>query len=350
MPTDITGTEVIQEDKQSGTRELRFIRGPIFGNVILADEINRTPPKTQAALLEAMQERQVTVGRNRHVLSDPFFVLATQNPIEQEGTYPLPEAQQDRFMFKVFVEYPNFDEEFEVARRTTGKQPDEVEPVLDGEQIRLQLQGRLKAERRQPLTELRGLLRPAQLLLGDQDLVLDRLFFLLERAFGVFLFGDLGLLEQRVGGDFQGAGGIQFNALRLEFILQHRRVQLDQLVALLDSRALFDDPQNGCATHAASTGLDLAEDLDVAAALDLTLFQNDVVKGGAGRDLSDQLVRGNTARFVVEELVADGADDADDDQADQETAQKTAAARSPMLRIEIHEAGGGRGGGSAEAI
>ena len=119
MPSDITGTEIIEENRSTGGRERRFLEGPLFSNVILADEINRTPPKTQAALLEAMQERQVTVGRVRHPLSDPFFVLATQNPIEQEGTYPLPEAQQDRFMFKVFVQYPSFAEEFEVARRTT---------------------------------------------------------------------------------------------------------------------------------------------------------------------------------------------------------------------------------------
>ena len=119
MPADITGTEIIEENRSTGQREFRFLEGPLFSNVILADEINRTPPKTQAALLEAMQERQVTVGRVRHQLTDPFFVLATQNPIEQEGTYPLPEAQQDRFMFKVFVTYPSFDEEFEIARRTT---------------------------------------------------------------------------------------------------------------------------------------------------------------------------------------------------------------------------------------
>ena len=106
MPSDITGTEVIEENRSTGSREFKFLQGPLFANVILADEINRTPPKTQAALLEAMQERQVTVGRVRHRLDDPFFVLATQNPIEQEGTYPLPEAQQDRFMFKVFVKYP----------------------------------------------------------------------------------------------------------------------------------------------------------------------------------------------------------------------------------------------------
>jgi MoxR-like ATPase len=135
MPADITGTEIIEENKSTGARERRFMEGPLFSNVILADEINRTPPKTQAALLEAMQERQVTVGRMRHPLSDPFFVLATQNPIEQEGTYPLPEAQQDRFMFKVFVHYPSFEEEFEVARRTTTILEDNVKPVLEGEEI-----------------------------------------------------------------------------------------------------------------------------------------------------------------------------------------------------------------------
>jgi MoxR-like ATPase len=135
MPADITGTDVIEENRSTGGREFRFLEGPLFSNVILADEINRTPPKTQAALLEAMQERQVTVGRVRHALSDPFFVLATQNPIEQEGTYPLPEAQQDRFMFKVFVKYPNFAEEFEVARRTTTTLHDTVEPVLTAAEI-----------------------------------------------------------------------------------------------------------------------------------------------------------------------------------------------------------------------
>jgi MoxR-like ATPase len=135
MPADITGTEIIEENRTTGARERRFLEGPLFSNTILADEINRTPPKTQAALLEAMQERQVTVGRVRHPLSDPFFVLATQNPIEQEGTYPLPEAQQDRFMFKVFVDYPTFDEEFEIARRTTTVQYENVQPVLTGEEI-----------------------------------------------------------------------------------------------------------------------------------------------------------------------------------------------------------------------
>ncbi len=135
MPADITGTDIIEENRSTGHREMRFLEGPLFSNVILADEINRTPPKTQAALLEAMQERQVTVGRVRHQLSDPFFVLATQNPIEQEGTYPLPEAQQDRFMFKVLVTYPSFDEEFEVARRTTAAFTDGVAAVISPEEI-----------------------------------------------------------------------------------------------------------------------------------------------------------------------------------------------------------------------
>ena len=135
MPSDITGTEVIQDDRATGTREFKFLRGPIFSNIILADEINRTPPKTQAALLEAMQERQVTVGGNRMPMKDPFFVLATQNPIEQEGTYPLPEAQQDRFMFKIFVDYPNWDEEFDIVRLTTAVEQVKLAAVLDGPAI-----------------------------------------------------------------------------------------------------------------------------------------------------------------------------------------------------------------------
>ena len=135
MPADITGTEVIQEDKASGTREFRFLGGPVFANVVLADEINRTPPKTQAALLEAMQEHQVTAGGTRHVLPDPFFVLATQNPIEQEGTYPLPEAQLDRFMFEVLVDYPDEDEEFSIVRQTTSNVERKVETVLSREEI-----------------------------------------------------------------------------------------------------------------------------------------------------------------------------------------------------------------------
>src|SRR5437016_7319320 len=149
MPSDITGTEVIEENRSTGQREFKFIEGPLFANMILADEINRTPPKTQAALLEAMQERQVTVGRVRHKLGDPFFVLATQNPIEQEGTYPLPEAQQDRFMFKVFVSYPSFQEEFEIARRTTALISEDVTPVLSGNDI-IELQ---RLVRRVPVTD-----------------------------------------------------------------------------------------------------------------------------------------------------------------------------------------------------
>ena len=120
MPADITGTEVIQEDKATGSREFRFLEGPLFANIVLADEINRTPPKTQAALLEAMQEKQVTVGGQRYALPEPFFVLATQNPIEQEGTYPLPEAQLDRFMFMVEVDYPSEDEELAIVQQTTS--------------------------------------------------------------------------------------------------------------------------------------------------------------------------------------------------------------------------------------
>ncbi len=135
MPSDITGTEIIQEDRRTGQRSFRFLRGPVFTNVLLADEINRTPPKTQAALLEAMQETQVTVGGVRHTIDPPFFVLATQNPIEQEGTYPLPEAQQDRFMFKVFVDYPSYDEEYAIAERTTREELPALDPVLQCEEI-----------------------------------------------------------------------------------------------------------------------------------------------------------------------------------------------------------------------
>ena len=135
MPSDITGTEVLQEDKTTGRREFRFLPGPIFANIILADEINRTPPKTQAALLEAMQEIQVTAGGKRHQLEAPFFVLATQNPIEQEGTYPLPEAQQDRFMFNIKVEYPGEEEELMIMKMTTATYKGAVERVLDGATI-----------------------------------------------------------------------------------------------------------------------------------------------------------------------------------------------------------------------
>src|SRR4029077_17652002 len=135
MPSDIIGTEVIEEDRVSGRREIRFIPGPIFANVILADEINRTPPKTQAALLEAMQEYQVTVNGVRFDLERPLFVLATQNPIEQEGTYPLPEAQLDRFMFNVVIEYPSPEEERRILAMTTGTKDPKVSPVASGEEI-----------------------------------------------------------------------------------------------------------------------------------------------------------------------------------------------------------------------
>ena len=135
MPSDITGTEVLQEDKMTGQRIFKFLRGPLFANVVLADEINRTPPKTQAALLEAMQERQVTAGGTRHQLPDPFFVLATQNPIEQEGTYPLPEAQQDRFMFNIKVDYPNEEEEFRIVEMTTSTHMPLVERILSDAEI-----------------------------------------------------------------------------------------------------------------------------------------------------------------------------------------------------------------------
>ena len=133
MPSDMTGTEVIEEDKTTGTRSLRFVKGPIFANVVLADEINRTPPKTQAALLEAMQERQVTAGGVCHELPKPFFVLATQNPIEQEGTYPLPEAQLDRFMFNIRVQYPTAEQELEIVKQTTAGPTDEPNSVLGAE-------------------------------------------------------------------------------------------------------------------------------------------------------------------------------------------------------------------------
>ncbi|MFB3430996.1 MAG: AAA family ATPase [Phycisphaerales bacterium] len=135
MPSDITGTEVIEEDKTTGSRELRFVKGPIFANVILADEINRTPPKTQAALLEAMQEHQVTTAGVQHKLPEPFFVLATQNPIEQEGTYPLPEAQLDRFMFNITIGYPGEEEEVEIIRRTTSTQVAQPQPCLTSEDV-----------------------------------------------------------------------------------------------------------------------------------------------------------------------------------------------------------------------
>jgi MoxR-like ATPase len=135
MPSDITGTEVIQQDPRTGDRSFRFIPGPIFANVVLADEINRTPPKTQAAMLEAMQERRVTVGGTIHKLPDPFFVLATQNPIEQEGTYPLPEAQLDRFLFLINVDYPSAEEELQIMKRGTSGEKPEVRTVAGAEHL-----------------------------------------------------------------------------------------------------------------------------------------------------------------------------------------------------------------------
>jgi MoxR-like ATPase len=134
MPSDITGTEIIQKT-DTGGRRFEFTRGPVFANVVLADEINRTPPKTQAALLEAMQENHVTAAGETFALDDPFFVLATQNPIEQEGTYPLPEAQLDRFMLNLWLDYPSFDEEVEVVRSTTAGPQDEVETVMTAEEL-----------------------------------------------------------------------------------------------------------------------------------------------------------------------------------------------------------------------
>ncbi len=135
MPADITGTDIIQQDKETGHRDLVFEKGPIFSQMLLADEINRTPPKTQAALLEAMQEHHVTVGGKTYDLEEPFFVLATQNPIEQEGTYPLPEAQRDRFLFHVTVDYPTREQEREIVARTTSTFEEKLEPVIDGKTI-----------------------------------------------------------------------------------------------------------------------------------------------------------------------------------------------------------------------
>ena len=150
MPSDITGTDVMYEDRNGGHREFRFLKGPLFANVVLADEINRTPPKTQAALLEAMQERQVSAGGHRHGLPDPFFVLATQNPIEQEGTYSLPEAQLDRFLLKIFVGYPSQDEETKIYRLTTSEPGPEPTAVLGADEM-LALQ---KTVRRVPISDL----------------------------------------------------------------------------------------------------------------------------------------------------------------------------------------------------
>ncbi len=149
MPSDITGTDVLQDDPETGRRTFQFMQGPLFTNILLADEINRTPPKTQAALLEAMQERHVTVGAHTYRLPAPFFVLATQNPIEQEGTYPLPEAQLDRFMFNVVVKYPTAAEELRILKSTTGSEKPNLETALTGSQI-LALQ---EVVRRVPVSE-----------------------------------------------------------------------------------------------------------------------------------------------------------------------------------------------------
>ena len=136
MPSDITGTEVIEQNRSTGKREFRFFKGPVFGNIILADEINRTPPKTQSALLEAMQEYKVTAGGKTHDLDEPFFVLATQNPIEQEGTYPLPEAQLDRFMFNLLIDYPNRNDEISIVESTTTKNEIKLKKVISKRAIR----------------------------------------------------------------------------------------------------------------------------------------------------------------------------------------------------------------------
>jgi MoxR-like ATPase len=159
MPADITGTEILEEDAQTGARRFRFIRGPVFNNVVLADEINRTPPKTQAALLQAMQEYRVTVSGQTYPLPLPFFVLATQNPIEQEGTYPLPEAQLDRFMFSITVDYPTSDEEVEIVKSTTSAYAPDLQPVIGKDRI-LALQ---KLLRRVPVADevMRGAVRLA---------------------------------------------------------------------------------------------------------------------------------------------------------------------------------------------
>ena len=149
MPSDITGTEVLEEDQTSGKRAFRFFKGPIFGNIILADEINRTPPKTQAALLEAMQEHKVTIAGNTYDLEEPFFVLATQNPIEQEGTYPLPEAQLDRFMFNILIDYPSRKDEISIVQTTTNVTDTSLNKVISREEI-LEYQGLV---RRVPVAE-----------------------------------------------------------------------------------------------------------------------------------------------------------------------------------------------------
>jgi len=167
MPSDITGTDVLEEDATSGRRVMRFIHGPVFANVVLADEINRTPPKTQAALLQAMQEKEVTAGGQTMALDLPFFVLATQNPIELEGTYPLPEAQLDRFMFNVRVDYPSQAEEEQIVSSTTSSYVPQLERVLDGRAI-IDLQ---KLVRRVPVTDhvVRYAVRLARATRGGDD-------------------------------------------------------------------------------------------------------------------------------------------------------------------------------------
>jgi MoxR-like ATPase len=135
MPSDITGTEILEENKSTGQRDFKFVKGPVFANIVLADEINRTPPKTQAALLQAMQEHEVTAAGQTHTLEEPFFVLATQNPIEQEGTYPLPEAQLDRFMFNIYVDYPSYQEEHKIVKSTTAVLHYDVNKVMTGKEI-----------------------------------------------------------------------------------------------------------------------------------------------------------------------------------------------------------------------
>ena len=135
LPADITGSEILQQDTLTGERSLSFIKGPVFTNLLLADEINRTPPKTQAALLQAMQEKEVTAGGKTYILDNPFLVFATQNPIEQEGTYPLPEAQLDRFMFSIFVQYPTFEEEVQIVEYTTGAEQESIQSVISREDL-----------------------------------------------------------------------------------------------------------------------------------------------------------------------------------------------------------------------
>ena len=150
MPSDITGTEILEEDRSSGKKRFRFVKGPVFANIVLADEINRTPPKTQAALLQAMQEHQVSASGETHTLEEPFFVLATQNPIEQEGTYPLPEAQLDRFMFNLWIDYPSSQEEIEIVQTTTSEYEPKPLSIMDAKKI-IRLQNLI---RRVPVADL----------------------------------------------------------------------------------------------------------------------------------------------------------------------------------------------------